>query len=112
MRDADQWHRNPDAHGVHGTRSGTRIDGLNRQLDVLAEVVWHRLVLQDEEPAKARSYVFTSTDQALTHLVEAVEELIRDRAVAADQAASQAGVGRQVGFTFAAGPLGDSEEAS
>lgn len=109
VRDGDRWRRNPDAHDFTGVDTAVRIDGLNRQMDVIAAAVWHRLVEGSTRPAMARTYVFHASDADLAALTEAVQQLLRDRAVAADRAWETTGIGARVGITFAAAPLEDNE---
>lgn len=69
--------------------------------------VWHRLVDGSSRPAQARSYVFDASDDDLRGAIDAVDRLIRDRAIAADRVAETTGSGARVGITFAAAPLGE-----
>ena len=61
-----------------------------------------RLLLR---PTQARSYVFDPSDDDLRGAIEAVDRLVRERAIAADRAAETSGEGSRVGITFAAAPL-------
>ena len=99
------WHRSPDAHEFTGADLQARIDGLNRQMDVLAETIWHRLVVQDDAPALARTYVFHASDHDFRAMLDAIETLVRERAIAADRAYDLGEDGRQVGITLAATPF-------
>lgn len=103
--DPPTWHRNPEAHEFTSTDLQARIDGLNRQMDVLAETIWRRLVLSDDAPTLARTYVFHASDRDLQALLGAIEALVRGGAIAADQTYERSGEGRQVGITLAATPL-------
>lgn len=105
IRDGAHWKRNPSAHEFLGTDTTGRIDGLNRQMDVLAATVWRRLVEPDARPALARTFVFQASDADFQALIDDVAALARDRAIAADQAAESTGAGARVGLTFAAAPL-------
>ena len=105
VRSGPSFRRNPDAHEFLGTDVRERVDGLNRQMDVVAAAVWHRLVDGSSRPAQARSYVFDASDDDLRGAIEAVDRLLRDRAIAADRAAEASGAGSRVGITFAAAPL-------
>lgn len=103
----EQWRRNPEAHEFLGTEVREKVDGLNRQMDVIAAAVWHRLVEASERPAQARTYVFDASDADLRGAIDAVDRLIRERAIAADRAAEGRREGARVGITFAAAPLGE-----
>lgn len=98
----ETYERNPNAHEFTGPDVKARIDGLNRQMDILAETVWQRLI-EGSDRGLARTYVFRASDADRRALVDAVQQLIRHRAVAADRAAG-ADDG-QVGITFAAAAL-------
>lgn len=109
LKDGDRWRRNPDAHEFLGTDLRGRIDGLNRQMDVVAAAVWHRLVAPSARPAQTRNYVFDGTDADLQGIVEAVDAVVRERAIAADRRVESGGGGGRLGFTFAAAPLDEEE---
>jgi hypothetical protein len=110
----EMWHRNPDAHEFLGKDAKARIDGLNRQMDILAETVWQGFI-EGSDQGLARSYVFESNERDWRALLEAVQQLVRERAVAADRAVEEARAGaetapgQRVGFTFAAVPLSEEE---
>ena len=104
--EGDLFVRNPEAHEFFGADRAARIDGLNRQLDVLADTVWHRLV-DDDAAARARTLVFRASPEDLAALVQDLEALVRERAIAADNAVDEAGEGIRVGVTFAATPLSE-----
>ena len=82
-----------------------RIDGLNRQMDVVAATVWHRLVEPGARPALARTFVFHASDRDLQAMIDIVSQELRERAIAADAAFDATGDGARVGLTFAAAPL-------
>lgn len=107
VREGASWRRHPDAHEFTGPDAMAKVDGLNRQMDVVAATVWHRLVSGSERPALARTLVFHASDADLASMLEAVQQLVRDRAIAADRAFEASGVGAEVGLTFAAAPLGE-----
>lgn len=108
-RRGDRWHRNADAHEFLGSDTAARVDGLNRQMDVVAATVWHRLVQPSARPALARTYVFHASDADLAALLDEITALAHARAVAADEACASTGGGR-VGLTLAAAPLDEQEE--
>ncbi|MBX2799357.1 MAG: hypothetical protein KTR31_16905 [Myxococcales bacterium] len=99
------WHRNPDAHDFSGNDWRRRVDGLNRQLDVLAEAVWHRIVVDDAEPALARTYVFRGSDEDVQQLLARLDQLAQSGAIESDDRVDATGRGRRFGVTFAAGPM-------
>jgi hypothetical protein len=108
VREGEQYRRNPDAHEFTSQDIQGRIDGLNRQMDILAETVWQRLISGSEQ-GLARTYVFHASERDWQELLEAVQLLVRDRAVAADRSAAQTGQGQRLGFTFAAALLPEDE---
>jgi PAS domain-containing protein len=108
VRDGAVWRRNPAAHDFLGATPDdlvARIDGLNRQMDVVAATVWHRLVEPGDRPALARTFVFHASDRDLQAMIDATAQGVRERAIAADVAFDATGDGGRVGFTFAAAPL-------
>ncbi len=97
-------HRNPSDHNYFDeTDIGRRIDGLNRQMDILSQTVWSRLVAEGNGAGFARSYVFSATDRGFEVLVQGVLEKLRDEAISADAEAGDTGQRR--GFTIAATTL-------
>lgn len=104
-RVGDAWRRHPDAHEFTGQDVAARIDGLNRQMDILAATVWRRLVEPSPRPALARTLVFHASDPDFAALIAEIEAVARERAIAADTAYEQTHAGGQVGLTFAAAPL-------
>jgi transcriptional regulator with XRE-family HTH domain len=109
LRDGDTLRRNPEDHDFFDeTNLVGRIDGLNRQMDVLAETVWRRLIEPDEgAAAAARSYVFAARDEEFEALVSDVLALLQGRAIAADASAQDKGAGKRRGITIAATDLED-----
>lgn len=99
-----RYHRNPEDHDYFDEHDIVRrIDGLNRQMDIVGETVWRRLV--DPAPgnhAAARSYVFAATDKDFDQLVDGVLLKLRNDAIAADAVAQEQEIDGRRGITFAA----------
>ena len=107
--DEGRYRRKADAHSfIDAEDLNSRIDGLNRQMDVLAATVWGRFVSARREgapdPGGARTIVFRSTDEDFAELVRELESWLTERAIAADEACSEE-EGSTVGITFAATPM-------
>ncbi len=101
-RDGDVLRRNPLDHDFYDPSDASRrVDGLNRQMDILAATVWQRLVENDDAPI-ARSYVFDANDDDYERLVRELLAKIRDDAIAADAAAQDADARVRRGITLAA----------
>lgn len=108
LRDGDQLRRNPEDHDFFDeTNLVGRIDGLNRQMDVLADTVWRRLIEPEGGTAAARSYVFAARGEEFDALVADVLAVLQARAIAADASAQEKGSGRRRGITIAATDLED-----
>jgi len=107
LRLEDRLHRNPEDHEFLDMASmSSRIDGLNRQMDILAETVWRRLVEHDEDKrVAARSFVFAARPEDMEQVVAEVLQLVRDRAIAVDSDARLAGCNNRNAITLAAVPL-------
>jgi len=108
--DEGRYRRNPDAHSFIDPKDlHSRIDGLNRQMDVLAATVWCRFVTArgegEPDPGGARTLVFRSTDDDFAQLVADLESWLTERAIASDAACSEEDPGTKVGITFAATPM-------
>jgi len=107
LEDGD-YRRNPDAHSfITGDDLHNRVDGLNRQMDVLAATVWNRFV-SDQDTGGARTLVFRATDGDFTKLVAALETWLTEHAVATDAAAENTPEAATVGITFAATQMEES----
>ena len=108
LRDGDQLRRNPEDHDFFDeTNLVGRIDGLNRQMDVLADTVWRRLIEPEGGTAAARSYVFAARGDDFDALVADVLAVLQARAIAADASAQEKGSGKRRGITIAATDLED-----
>lgn len=106
LEDGTLLRRNPEHHDFFDEADIVRrVDGLNRQMDIVASTVFTRLLDGDANAAAARTYVFAARDEDFHALVDDMLEMLRERAIAADAAAQDAGVRTRHGFTFAAGPL-------
>lgn len=99
-----RFHRNPEDHDYFDEHDIVRrIDGLNRQMDIVGETVWTRLVDPSANSgAAARSYVFNATDDDFDKLIDGLLTQLRTKAIAADTAAQGQGVDTRRGITFAA----------
>lgn len=107
LRRGELWVRNPEDHDFFSGAGFTgRIDGLNRQMDILAETVWERLVASaPAERAAARSYVFDASPKKFEKLVADALELLRERAIEADVHVRNGAPGVRRGVTLAASTL-------
>ncbi len=86
--------------------SDRQIDGLNRQMDILASAVWQRVVeRRTDGSAAARSYVFDASEQDFDALVAELQQTLRDRAIEADSAANKRGISVRRAVTFSATTL-------
>ena len=103
----ETFRRNPEDHDFFSeTDIRARVDGLNRQMDIISEAVWRRFF--DEESAGdaiARSYVFQGTPQEFESMQQALALHIRDRAIAVDDAAQNEANSTRCAITIAATPL-------
>lgn len=111
VRHDERLARNPEDHDFFDEADiVARVDGLNRQMDIVAETVWQRLLADAaSRDAVARSYVFHARDGDYAALHEAVLDTLRRRAIAADDAAKAEGGGRRFGLTLAAAPLPEED---
>ncbi len=106
-RCGDRFTRNPDDHDFFAADDlDARVDGLNRQQDVLAEAVWQR----QPTPAPpagtvARTYVFAATDADMERLVGEVLAGLRRRCISADVAARDQDVHNRRAITLATATL-------
>lgn len=109
LEDGGKLRRNPEDHHFFNEADIVgRVDGLNRQMDIVAETVWNRLIKTSPPPtAVARSYVFAGTEASVRKLFDDVMELALKRAIQADEEAQKTGGGNQYGLTLAASPLED-----
>jgi transcriptional regulator with XRE-family HTH domain len=98
--------RDPEMHDFFdATDIAARVDGLNRQMDIVADTVWNRWI-EPGKQATARTYVFTSSDADFDALVADVLARVRERAIAADAAGDPDA--RRRGLTLAATTLEDA----
>ncbi|MEE2829572.1 MAG: hypothetical protein VX498_10320, partial [Myxococcota bacterium] len=81
-----------------------RVDGLNRQMDVLAETA-QSLFVEGGSPGRARTWVFQSSPADFAALISELEQRTRSAAMKADQSAEEVGDGVTYGVTFAAAPM-------
>ena len=111
LLDGDRFRRNPEDHDFFSeTDIRARVDGLNRQMDIVAEAVWRRFFEEEEKTrATARSYVFQSTPEEFDRLQERLTTYLRDQAIAVDDAASEQTTATRCAITLAATPLESSE---
>lgn len=102
-----QFARNPNDHDFFEPANlNARVDGLNRQQDILSETVWQRLLTVDPPPSSvARSYVFAATDDDFQHLVDQLLDKLRHDCVAADIAAREIGQDNRRAITLATATL-------
>lgn len=99
--------RNSDDHDFFEPDNlNARVDGLNRQQDILAETVWQRLLSVDPPTSSvARSYVFAATDPDFQQLVDQLLDRLRHDCVAADIAAREIGQDNRRAITLATATL-------
>ena len=111
LLDGERFRRNPEDHDFFSeTDIRARVDGLNRQMDIVAEAVWRRFFEEDETArSTARSYVFQSTPQDFNDLQDRLTAYLRDQAIAVDDAASAETSSTRCAVTLAATPLESSE---
>ncbi len=109
LRDGDLLRRNPEDHDFFSESDiVARVDGLNRQMDIVAEAVWQRFLEVDSgKPAMARSYVFAGSTGEFEAMMNKVATYIRDRAIEVDDAAAQSGDASKRAITFAGASLED-----
>lgn len=107
LRDGSLFRRNPEDHDFFSESDIlARVDGLNRQMDIVAEAVWHRFLdVESDRPAMARSYVFAGENAEFAAMLEKVSTYIRDRAIEVDESAVIAGGSQKRAITFAAATL-------
>ena len=86
-----------------------RIDGLNRQMDVLAASVWARFVTLDERPGLGRTWVFTAREEDLSPAFEKTVLDLRHNAIDLEEKAEREGSGQQYGVTIALAPMKEEE---
>lgn len=105
--DGKKLRRNPEDHHFFNEADIVgRVDGLNRQMDIVAETVWNRLIQEPAPPtAVARSYVFAGQEPEVRKLLDDLLELTLKRAIETDELATADGVNDQYGVTIAAAPL-------
>ena len=112
VRHGGLLHRNPEDRVFYDDNDiARRVDGLNRQMDIVADTVWNRLVdAEAGHTAIARSYVFQAHPDRFEALLDRLTDSIRDNAIAAD-AATRVGDGAhgRCAITLAATPLLDNE---
>ena len=107
LQDGERYRRNPEDHDFFSeTDISARVDGLNRQMDIVAEAVWKRF-FEESSPgtATARSYVFQGTPEDFGAMQEALTTFLRDQAIAVDDAAQTASTSTRCAITLAATPL-------
>ncbi|GEM_PF-5990920 len=104
-----RWHRDPEDHDFFADADASaRIDGLNRQIDILTETAWSRLLDADAaQTATARSYVFAASPDDFQALQRDLLAFLRERAIAADADAHAQGIHNRSALTFAATVLED-----
>jgi len=101
-KEGDFFRRNPDGFSfVVDADQSARVDGLNRQMDVLAETV-EELFLEADGQGRARTWVFQASQADFVALVEEMEQKTRASAIEADAAAEESGDSTTYGITFAA----------
>jgi len=104
IENGGRYHRNPEDHDYFDEHDIVRrIDGLNRQMDIVGQTVWNRLVDPvNGTQAAARSYVFAATDEDFDGLVRGILAKLRTDAIAADAVAQEQNIDGRRGITFAA----------
>ena len=90
LRDGELLRRNPEDHDFFSESDIiARVDGLNRQMDIVAEAVWQRfLEVEGDKPAMARSYVFAGSKPEFEAMMNG-GYVHTDRAIEVDDAAAQ-----------------------
>jgi hypothetical protein len=97
--------RNQDAHlFVSEHDHAMKVDGLNRQMDIVAEAVWRRFVRGDRN-AQARTWVFGALPEGFAGLVDELVSALRSGTIEADRAAEGCPEVGRYAITFAATPL-------
>ena len=87
-----------------------RIAGLNRQVDIFTETVWHRLLRKDStEPSAARSYVFGAVPERFESLLEQLLARVRTDILAEEERAFSEGERRRHAITIAGTILPEEE---
>lgn len=76
-----------------------KIDGLNRQMDILASSVWSRFV-EGKNTSVGRSWVFAAKDKDVLTFIESTIKTMRHGAVDMEEAALDEGDYKQYGVTF------------
>ncbi|MBA2320506.1 MAG: hypothetical protein H0V89_05060, partial [Deltaproteobacteria bacterium] len=104
--DGGMLRRNPEVHSFFDEQDlSARVDGLNRQMDVIAETVWTRWIEQ-RPGATARTFAFNASEADFETIVREVVDRVRERAIAAD-AAGRVETTKRRGITLAATNLED-----
>ena len=107
LQSDETFRRNPEDHDFFSeTDIRARVDGLNRQMDIIAEAVWRRFFEEDAAgDAIARSYVFQGTPKEFEAMQQALTLYVRDQAIAVDDAAQSDDQSTRCAITLAATPL-------
>ena len=99
------YRRSPTGYSFVAEEDFTaRVDGLNRQMDVLAETT-QSLFVDDGRPGRARTWVFESSAADFLALISELEQRTRSAAMEADRSAEETGDGATYGVTFAAAQM-------
>jgi hypothetical protein len=103
LRIGDGLRRNPEEFSFFDELNVmARIDGLNRQMDIVADTVWMRLVNEAPDGEIARSFVFAAEPEEFRRLAEDLVNIARERALAADDRGQASATARRYGVTVAA----------
>jgi hypothetical protein len=103
LEEEGEYRRNPEQCSFF-SESDTmqQVLGLNRQMDIIAETVWRRLLTEEGRAgAMARTFLFAMDESDAAGMQEEVLAILRSRLVAVDANATEHGVGQRHGLLVA-----------
>jgi hypothetical protein len=116
LKVGEKYRRNPEDHIFFNEADiVARVDGMNRQQDILAETVWKRLLepgANGDSAVAARSYVFKASPEELKKSVEEILQQVLQTAIELDEKAADSDTDQEHGLTIAVAPMEKTETPS
>jgi hypothetical protein len=114
LKVGEKYRRNPEDHIFFNEADiVARVDGMNRQQDIIAETVFKRLLDPESangDPVAARSFVFKAKPEELKAALDELLKQVLNTAIELDENAAEAGAQSEHGLTIAVAPMGNSED--
>ncbi len=111
-KEGETYRRDPEDHDFYtGADTMGRIAGLNRQMDILTETVWNRLLRRKSDVAAgARTYVFAALPEQFNAMIEELFERTRGEILEAEAEAFGKKQTQRHGITIAVATMEENDD--